>query len=145
MVVRVVLLSLLLLAPAGGVHAGMSLAEKWRAAQPIEAAEWAALVQGKTLTYSFDGYQIYREQYDSFSNRVSAQFQNGSCMHGYWEPVEDYYCYYWEGDETVCTRHAWFEGELLIQFVDEGQDSFEFQQITDISSDPLSCGPEVIG
>ncbi|HSF92810.1 MAG TPA: hypothetical protein VLA51_11485 [Paracoccaceae bacterium] len=141
---RVLLALVLLFQLASPAFAAMSLIEKWRNASLLNAQEWRSLVSGKTLTYSIDAYDLYREQYDRYSNNVTAQFNNGECIYGRWEAQNDYFCYYWKGSETVCSRHARFGKELLINFVEDGQNTDEFQLITDISDTPLSCGASIM-
>jgi hypothetical protein len=134
------LVALALTLPAA---AGQSVAERIAEAVDIPVEEWAALAAGRTLTYRIDGDFWAMERYEPGSNRVTLQFNDGSCLIGTWDYTEPLYCFHWEGEGTSCFRHARSDGEILIIETRDGIETGALQVMTGVSDIPLACGPMV--
>ena len=134
------LVALALALPAA---AGQSVAERIAEAVDIPVEEWAALAAGRTMTYRIDGDFWAMERYEPGSNRVTLQFNDGSCLIGTWDYTEPLYCFHWEGEGTSCFRHARSDGEILIIETRDGIETGAVQVMTGVSDTPLACGPMV--
>jgi hypothetical protein len=132
-----------LLAVAAPAAAGQSIAEKIARAVDIPPEEWRAMAMGRTLTYRIDGGFWAMEHYTPGSDRVTLQFNDGSCLEGTWDYQPPLYCFHWEGEGTSCFRHARLGDEILIIETLLGQDTGAIQTMTAVSDLPVSCGPMV--
>jgi hypothetical protein len=101
------------------------------------------MAAGRTLSYRIDGEFWAMERYEPGSNRVTLQFNDGSCLIGTWDYTEPLYCFHWEGEGTSCFRHARSDGEILIIETRDGVETGALQVMTGISDTPLACGPMV--
>ncbi len=126
------------------------------AGSPLEAVpdgtdippdQWQALASGRTLTYRMpDGSLFAREYYHPGGNRVTLQFNDGTCMDGVWEHTPPRYCFHWERADLVCFRHLRYgRNALIIQQTADGADTDLFQLMTNVSDTQLSCGPPLVG
>jgi hypothetical protein len=135
----VLLATALLVLPA----ASQSPAERIARAVNIPVQEWTAMAMGRTLTYRIDGTFWALEHYYPGTDRVTLQLYDGSCMQGRWDYSEPLYCFYWEGQDTSCFRHARLGDEILIIESQDGVDTPMTQNMTAVTDIPLTCGPAV--
>ncbi len=129
----------LLLLPA----ASQSPAERVSRAVNIPVEEWTAMAMGHTLTYRINGTFWALEHYYPDTDRVTLQLYDGSCMEGRWDYSEPLFCFYWEGQDPSCFRHARLDGEILIIESQNGADTMMTQSMSDVTDVPLACGPAV--
>lgn len=115
------------------------------AAVDIPVEEWSAMALGRTLTYRIDGAFWALERYDTTSNGVMLQLNDGSCLTGTWEYTAPFYCFHWQEQGTACFRHARLGDEILIIETQDGADTMQVQTMTAVTDLPLACGPAVIG
>lgn len=106
----------------------------------IPAAEWAAMAEGRTLTYEIDGALWARERYHAGTDQVTLEFYDGTCMEGRWDHAPPHYCFHWEAEGTSCFRHVRNGGEILILETRDGVETGAVQTMTGVSDAPLACG-----
>jgi len=110
------------------------------AAKVLDAAAFARLTTGRTLTYSENGRAYGRERYLP-GRRVIWRFSDGPCRHGRWYPEDGMICFVYE---TVEGPQCWIfrreSGRITASFEGEG----EVLVATEKGAGPMSCpGPEV--
>jgi hypothetical protein len=132
--------SLLLLLPA----ASQSPAERIARAKDIPVEEWTAMAMGRTLTYRINGELWAFEHYYPGTDRVTLQLYDGSCMEGWWAYTAPTYCFFWEGQDKSCFRHARLGSEIIIIENHDGVDTPMTQSMTAVTDMPLTCGPAVM-
>lgn len=110
----------------------------------IPAAEWRAMAEGRSLTYTIGGEFWAMEHYTPGTDRVTLQFYDGTCLEGRWEYVEPLYCFYWEGEEPSCFRHARLGAEILVLETRDGVETGALQTMSGVSDAPLACGADAI-
>lgn len=123
--------------------ASLSPSERISRAIDIPVEEWTAMAAGRTLTYRIDGTFWALEHYYSGTDRVTLQLYDGSCMEGRWEYTAPVYCFFWEGREKSCFRHARLGDEILVIENQNGSDTPMTQTMTAVTDTPLACGPAV--
>ena len=138
--ITAVLVAIVLLVLPG---ASQTPAERIARAVDIPVEEWSAMAMGQTLTYRINGTFWALEHYYPGTDRVTLQLYDGTCMQGRWDYVEPLYCFYWEGQDTSCFRHARIDGEILIIESRDGMDTAMTQSMTAVTDIPLTCGPAV--
>ncbi len=110
----------------------------------IPVAEWRAMAEGRTLTYTIGGEFWALEHYTPGTDRVTLQFYDGTCLEGRWEFVAPLYCFHWEGEGTSCFRHARLGDEILVLETRDGAETGALQTMSGVSDAPLACGPAAI-
>ena len=76
--------------------------------------EWTAMAMGRTLTYRINGEFWALEHYYPGTDRVTLQLYDGTCMEGRWDYAAPLYCFYWEGQDKSCFRHARLGAEIIV-------------------------------
>ncbi len=110
----------------------------------IPVAEWRAMAEGRTLTYTIGGEFWALERYTPGTDRVTLQFYDGACLEGRWEFVAPLYCFHWEGEGTSCFRHARLGDDILVLETRGGVETGAVQTMSAVTDAPLACGPEAI-
>jgi hypothetical protein len=123
--------------PAGAQHAAPL--DPLEGAVDIPVEEWSRMASGRTLVYRIDGALWAFEHYYPGGNRVTLQLYDGSCLEGTWDYAAPLYCFNWDGQGTVCFRHARRDGEILIVEAREGGGLPMLQKMTDVTDIPLTC------
>ena len=131
--------SILFLLPA----ASQSPAERIAEAEDIPVEEWTAMAMGRTLTYRIGGELWAFEHYHPGTDRVTLQLYDGACMEGRWDYAAPIYCFYWEGEDKACFRHARLGDEIIVIESLDGVDTPMTQSMTAVTDMPLACGPAV--
>ncbi len=105
--------------------------------------EWFSMVSGRTVIYKIGPDLWAYETYSTRSNYVIIQLANGECMEGTWEHIDGTFCFAWDNREYSCFRHARDGDQILIIPTVDGEPSGTIQTVSDITSDPVPCGPEL--
>lgn len=108
---------------------------------PVSPAEFEALVQGKTLSYSANGVQYGAEDY--YGNRqVRWSFMDGHCSEGQWFAQGPQICFVYEDIKVPqCWEFFLRDGQLQAQF--DGITAAEQYEVAQMA-EPLVClGPAV--
>jgi hypothetical protein len=109
---------------------------------PMSAEDFAARVEGRTLTYSWGGAPFGTEQY--FPNRrVAWAFTDDICVYGRWYPQGEEICFvYDDRPDPQCWLFFDRAGRLVAQFMGEG-DGGLVSEVAQAET-PMTCpGPEV--
>ena len=106
----------------------------------IPAAEWRAMVRGRTVTYRIGTDVWAYEAYAPSGNHVSIQLADGTCMDGTWYHKDDAFCFEWLGTFTSCFQHVRTEDGILIVPIEDGSVAGTVQMVAGISDLALSCG-----
>jgi len=80
------------------------------------------------------------ERYAETGNRVDLQLNTGECLAGTWSHSGNVYCFDWGDDRASCFRHVRTGDTISIIQMDNGVETTNIQQMTQISDAPLSCG-----
>lgn len=110
-------------------------------AEPLSPEEFAARVQGRTLTYQSGGAPYGMERYGP-DRQVTWSFLDGRCLDGEWYPNAGAICFaYEDGTGPECWRFYDRDGRLSAEFIND-PDMPQLYETQD-SEAPLSCQPEV--
>lgn len=132
MIRRLMILLFLLAAPASASDDDFGLTD-------IPVEDWRAMAAGRTLSYSIDGQPFGLEYYAPSGDGVIFQHVDGTCLNGYWTYDAGAYCYFWDGEDPVCFRHAAIGDTVFVIGLDDGVETGEFQIMTGISDVPIIC------
>ena len=105
---------------------------------PVE--EWRKLALGKTLTYMIGPEFFALERYATSGNRVDLQLNTGECLAGTWSHSGNVYCFDWGDERAACFRHVRTGDTINIIQMDNGVETSNVQQMTQITDAPLNCG-----
>jgi len=108
--------------------------------EDISLEDWRKMAMGKTLTYKIGPDFFALERYATSGNRVDLQLNTGECLAGTWSHSNNTYCFDWGDTRAACFRHIRNGDTILIVQMDNGQETTNIQQMTQISDAPLSCG-----
>ncbi len=117
--------------------AGPALAQD---SAPLTAEQFAARVEGRTLTYQSNGAPYGIERYGP-DRQVTWSFLDGRCLDGSWYPNAGAICFdYEDGTGPECWRFYDDDSGLRAQFVNDPgvPQLYELQD----SDAPLDCQPD---
>lgn len=108
---------------------------------PLDAAAFEALVEGKTLTFSVGGAP-YGIEYYAPNRRVVWSFVGGECTNGDWYEVEDpsgpVICFEYESTPTAqCWQIFEDGGKIRADFMNEPGTTVLYEAV---EAEPLVCG-----
>ncbi|EYD71060.1 hypothetical protein [Limimaricola hongkongensis] len=110
------------------------------ASVPLSAEEFAARVQGRTLTYQSGGAPYGKERYGP-DRQVTWSFLDGRCLDGEWYPNAGAICFaYEDGTGPECWHFYEEGGRLSAAFVNDPEVPQLYE--TQDSDTPLFCQPE---
>lgn len=112
-----------------------------QAERPMTAEEFEAHVEGRTLTFHFEGQAYGVEQYLP-QRRVLWAFVGDQCQHGVWYPRGDMICFLYEENPDEQCWHFYNSGRgLRGVFVGPDGPGTELYEVKN-NSTPMQCpGP----
>lgn len=141
--IRFVFIAALLTSPFSAFAQSQEVwADRYAKGIPITPDIFAALTEGRRMTYS-DGYQdVYYEYYPPGTNTVILRYvgaPDNECDTGIWRAEGDLICFDWDSGSTVCSGWVEHEGTVISQLFADGQPLGGFEPISEFAETPMTC------
>lgn len=118
-----------------------ALAKDSDSRRPMNAEEFEAYVEGRTLTFAFQGQAYGIEEYLP-GRRVRWAFVGDSCTEGVWYQSEDMICFdYVDNPESQCWH--FYDTPRGLRGVFVGDSATELYEVRDMNQSLICPGPDV--